>query len=178
MTGPFRSIESARRTGALAVLCLALVGAACRSAGSDIPLAHTADSPPALAREVLDALARGDRARLEELALTEDEFRTVVWPRLPSSRPEVGLPVDYAWSDLHQKSVGDMLTTLESLRGRRLELVDVAFRGETTDYEEFRVHRKSVLQVRAESGEVKQVRLFGSMIEYAGQVKVFSYVVD
>jgi hypothetical protein len=170
----------AHRTGVLAslLLSLAISLCGCGSAERPLPLAHTLQSPLALSREVMAAIARNDRARLDELALSEEEFRTVVWPRLPSSRPEVGLPIDYAWGDLHAKSAGYLSATLASFAGQHFELIDVQFRGETTDYERFRVHRTSVLEVRGESGETTRVRMFGSMIELDGRVKVFSYVVD
>jgi hypothetical protein len=183
--------EAVRYTGVLAALLAMGVAAACGSAErqrsvaeappsaeSHVPLRHTFESPEILARELLGAIERKDRARLEELALTEDEFKTIVWPRLPSSRPEAGLPVDYAWQDLHSKSVGYLITTLHEFGGQRLELIGLEFRGETTDYVRFQVRRRSTLDVRDESGNTRRVRLFGSMIEQDGRVKVFSYVVD
>ncbi len=183
--------EVGRRAGLLAGLIVSLaVGSACGSSEperflavapqrAEVPtLHHTRDSPETLARELLDAIERKDRARLEELALTEHEFKTVVWPQLPSSRPEVRLPVDYAWQDLHSKSIGYLITTLHEFGGQRLELIRIEFHGETTDYEQFHVHRRSVLEVRDEAGDTRRVRLFGSMIEQGGHVKVFSYVVD
>jgi hypothetical protein len=142
------------------------------------PLAHTVESPDVLGRELLNALSRRDRARLDELALNEDEFRAVVWPRLPASRPERALPFEYVWGDLHQKSIAYLGATVGGLGGQPLEFVGIRFLGDTTDYDEFRVHRDSILDVRTEAGDTTQVRVFGSMIEYAGRVKVFSYVVD
>jgi hypothetical protein len=178
-----RQDEGARRTGVL--IGWLLVGATALGcvptegpAEPPIPLSHTVASPEALGQGVLDALVTKDRTRLDELALSETEFRDVVWPELPSSRPEVGLPFAYAWGDLHQKSLGHLRTAVAALGGRRFELVGVRFLGETTDYGRFRVHRESALDVRTESGETTRIRVFGSMIEYAGRVKVFSYVVD
>ena len=48
--------------------------------------------------------SRRDRARLDALALSEQEFRDHVWPDLPAARPERNLPFSYVWGDLHQKS--------------------------------------------------------------------------
>ena len=176
-----RRHEGARRAGAL----LAVLFGSTLACGSveplpdpDIPLAHTEETPEALGREVLSALARQDRARLEALTLTEAEFRQVVWPLLPASRPEMGWPVDYVWGDHRMKSAAHLGETLASVGGRRFELLGVRFAGATTDYGEFRVHRDTVLEVRDESGDTKTFRVFGSTIEYAGRVKVFSYLAD
>jgi hypothetical protein len=171
--------EDARRVGSLTVAGLiGLLLSACAPAEPQVPLARAFASPQAVAEEVLGALARRDRAHLDALAMTEHEFRTVVWPMLPSSRPQVGLPADYVWQDLHARSTAHLLKTVEGVGGRAFDLVGVQFLGDTTDYDRFRVHRDSVLYVRTGSGETQRIRVFGSMIEYEGRFKIFSYVVD
>jgi hypothetical protein len=167
------------RTGALASsLLVAALAGGCGAAATPSSPAPWADSPEALARDVLRAVQRQDRARLEQLAVSEDEFRALVWPQLPSSRPEVGLPIEYAWNDLQTKSRAHLHNTVATFGGESFDFLQITFAGEVTDYDTFRVHRKSVLEVRADSGETERVRLFGSMIEQEGRVKVFSYVVD
>ena len=141
-------------------------------------LSHTADSPAALAREVLGAFERRDAARLRALALSEREFRDQVWPGLPASRPGRNLPAEYVWRELRQKSEGSLARLLASLGGRRLELVDVSFEGPTTRHGAYSVRRGTVLTVRDESGETGTLRAFGSTIETGGRVKVFSFVVE
>ena len=142
------------------------------------PLAHTFGSPEAVAEAVLDALAEDDGERLLALALSEMEFRTVVWPELPSSRPERGLPFEYAWGDLHQKSSNELRRLVARAGGRRYELLDMTFDGESTLYETFTVHRDSRLRVRDPEGIERDVRLFGSVLQRGGEYKLFSYVVD
>ena len=127
---------------------------------------------------MLDALAANDVERLEALALSETEFRTVVWPELPSSRPERGLPFDYAWGDLHQKSNNALRRLIAGQAGRRYQLLAVEFDGESTAYDTYTVHRESRLAVRDEHGAEMQLRFFGSVLERDGEYKVFSFVVD
>ena len=145
---------------------------------SPSPLGHTFASPDALAEAMLTALAEGNSAGLEALPLSELEFRTVVWPELPSSRPERGLPFDYVWGDLHQKSTNARLRLIDRHGGRHYDLLGVEFDGETTTYETYRVHRETVLTVRDETGEEVTLALFGSILERDGAFKLFSYVVD
>ncbi len=142
------------------------------------PLQRTFSSPEALSDAVLAALAARDADTLSSLALDELEFRTVVWPELPSSRPERGVPFDYAWGDLHQKSRNSLRRLLARYGGERYERVAVAFAGETTPYRTFRVHRETVLDVRDEDGNDLTVSLFGSILERDREFKLFSYVVD
>ena len=143
------------------------------------PLAGLFDSPEALARAVLEAFAMEDVEGLKALPLTKEEFRVHVWPKLPASRPERNVPFDYGWSDLHQKSVGSIASNFKRYRGRKLELLSITFQGETTDYESFVVRRKSMLRVKdRDTGEELTVALFGSVIEWNGKYKLFSYVTD
>ena len=154
------------------------VSSGCGTLATGPTLSSTLESPDALARAVVGALTTRDLARLQALAVTEKEFRTLVWPYLPASQPILGLPVDYAWRDHATKSAADLRTTLERHGGRALHVVEVASLGETTEYGPFRIRRDTVVTVRDEAGETARLRLFGSVIEQAGRVKVFSYIVD
>ena len=164
------------------VVLAALWTAAGCSVGDDnaplSPLHHTFPSPGALSEAVLFALADRDGDTLASLALSELEFRTAVWPDLPSSRPERGVPFDYAWGDLHQKSNNALRRLITRYGGQRYELVDVRFAGETTPYATYQVHRETVLDLRDEEGEELTLALFGSILERDGEFKLFSYVVD
>ena len=151
-----------------------LGGIACSSAP---PLADTSASSEALAAGVLDALTRGDRARLDAIALSEQEFRDHVWPDLPAARPERNLPFSYVWGDLHQKSNLSLARTLMAQRGKRHTLQRVTFAG-TTKYTNYVVHRDATFVVADPSGASTELRVCGSFIEKDGRWKVFSYVVD
>ena len=173
---------SVHRRFALLALVASLLAAGC--GGSDAgdagpsPLDGIFASPDALAEAVLTALENGDTATLEALPLSELEFRTVVWPELPSSRPERGLPFDYVWGDLHQKSTNARRRLIDRHGGKHYELLAVEFAGDPTEYETYRVHRETMLTVRNESGEEDTLALFGSILERDGAFKLFSYVVD
>src|SRR5687767_11808089 len=112
------------------------------------------------------------------MALSEEEFRDHVWPELPAARPERNLPFSYVWTDLRQKSESSLAQTLASRGGRHYELVDVRFIGPTTEYADYKVHRRTELIVKDEDGVEQTVRFFGSTLEKQGSFKVFSYVVD
>lgn len=151
----------------------------CASAacGSVPSMANAMGSPEALASAVLDALARGDRTRLDALALNEREFRDHVWPDLPAARPERNLPFSYVWGDLHQKSNMSLARTLIAQRGKRHTLQRVTFAG-TTKYANYVVHRDAKFVVADPSGASTDLRVCGSFLEKDGVWKVFSYVVD
>lgn len=163
---------------ALGVVLAGPVGApGCRSKAP--VLEQTFESPEALARAVVKGLDSRDITALRALTVTEHEFRKLVWPKLPAARPGRNIPWDYVWKDLHGKSAMQLQARVnEWQRGGDGEVVKVEFAGETTDYESFRVRRRSVITVRTPAGNETRQRLFGSMIEENGRYKVFSYVVD
>ena len=170
-----RRLRQPRAAGLLALTALTV--AAC---GSDAraPLSRTFESPEQAARAVLDGVAARNADALLDLAVDEHEFRQIVWPELPSSRPEVGLPAEYAWGRLTLNSRSQLSMTLAEHGGRRYDLIAVKFRGDTTRHETYTVHRETELVVRDASGATQTVQLFGSLLERDGQWKIFSYVVD
>jgi hypothetical protein len=153
-----------------------LPGTGCGSFG--VQLQHTHGSPKAVAEAVVAALDRRDTAVLERLAVTEQEFQRVVWPRQPAARPERNIPWNYAWRDLAGKSTLQLRGRIQEWPPSRLTVVDLAFDGETTDYGTYRVLRKSRVTLRDPEGRLTTARLFGSIIEQQGRFKVFSYVAD
>ncbi len=168
---------SPRRPAGVVSFALLLV-LACAGCGAPPPLANTHPSPEALAAAVLDALADNDRDGLAALALNGQEFRDVVWPELPSSRPERGVPVSYAWADLRQKSANALRRLVDRWGGRRFTLLGVAYDGETTDYGPYLVHRETRLRLLDETGREVEMHLYGSTLVRGDEHKVFSYVVD
>ncbi len=141
-------------------------------------LAHALSSDEALARAVLDAIARKDTAELIRLSLTKEEFEAIVWPTLPASRPAVGMPSRYVWQDTSNKSRAYLEKTMTDWGGRRLELIHIEFGGETTDAGVYSLSRKTRLVVRNEAGTEQSIRVFGSVIRQRGRSKVYSYIVD
>ena len=163
-----------------AIVAVVVVGATSviRSGRPSPQLAQTFDSAEAAARAVLEALAARDIGTLAHLAVTEHEFREIIWPELPSSRPEINLPVAYAWGTLAQNSQGSLASTLAAHGGRRYTLVTLRVTGRSTRYDTFTVHRDVALDVTDDAGVRRQVRVFGSLLERNGRWKVFSFVTD
>jgi hypothetical protein len=179
-SGNRRRVGSQSRARLLALLALvASAGAAgCGASAAGGRLEHTFAGSEEAARAVLEAVWTRDTERLLQLAVTEEEFRSVVWPRLPASRPEVGMPLDYLWRDTFARSRAGVGEVLRDHGGRRLHLDSVVFGGPSTDYGTFSIHPETRLTVTDDRGHRATVRLFGSMIESGGRWKVYGFVVD
>jgi hypothetical protein len=185
VTASRRRQEGPRLQGALLHLTLALVvslagtaGAADESAAAPAKgprFANTFDSPEALAREFLSLLAAGDPEQAVPLAISEREYKDVVWPEMPAA-PNV--PVNFAWDNMWPKSRYGLDHTFRRHGGQSLTLVRVVFAGETTEYKTFTVHRDARCVVRDADGKEQTLDLFGSVLEDGGRYKLFSFVVD
>lgn len=167
-----------RATGAVPFVAVLLVAAlalgACGGGGPRFD--QTFDSPRALAAAVLAGLEARDRAALERLALSEEEFREQVFPEMPAWGK---IPMEYVWGDLRQKSENQLAGVLDALGGKAFTVEEVLFDGGATAYETFVVHRKPRLVVRERSsGEKRDIAIFGSVIEHEGRYKLFSYVIN
>lgn len=164
--------------------CLALILAGCGT--SPQPAFSSRPTPPAwggsfdsadaLAAAVLERLAAGDRAGLAGLALSEHELRATVWPALPASRPDVGMPWAYFWRDHEARSGAHLAALVARHGGRRYRLANVTFDGER-QYGDVTIHRAPALDVDAPDGS-SRIRLFGSMAERNGHWKLYSFIVD
>jgi hypothetical protein len=134
------------------------------------------ESQQALVEEFLRALEAKDEARLESLALSEEEFKTEAYPEMPAYGK---IPADFAWQQLHEKSRAGLETVLAHQGGRAYALEAVTFRGDHTAYSSFVVHRRPMVKVRdRQTGEERTLALFGSILEHRGRFKLFSFNID
>jgi hypothetical protein len=162
----------------VAVIVAATGAVGCGSYAAAARLEDTFPTRESAAQAVLDAIWMRDSERLLRLAVTESEFQAVVWPRLPASRPEMGMPLSYLWSDMAGRNRAGVAEALQVHGRERLTLKAIDFAGPPTDYGAFRIHPKTSMTVSDERGRRATVRLFGSMIESGGRWKVYSFVVD
>ena len=156
---------------------LVLGAGACGTSAAPGPLSLAHDSKDAAAEAFLRSLAARDRATLSGMAVSESEFLKYVWPALPASRPDVGMPAGRAWADQAQRNAAYLSQTLAEHGGLEYRLLAVTFAGETTDYGAYQIHRETTLDVRGPNGPAT-LRLFGSLMESGGRWKIYSFVVD
>jgi hypothetical protein len=158
-------------------LLTALLTTGCADTPTAIPLTPSFDSKEAAAQAALDAIWSRDADQLARLAVSESEFLKHVWPALPASAPDVGMPADRAWTDQSMKNRGYLAQVLAEHGGHRYALVRVAFAGPPTTYDTLTIHPEATLVVR-EGGQEQSLRVFGSMIESGGRWKIYSFIVD
>lgn len=128
-----------------------------------------------LASALLAALRRGDRAALERLLVTEDEFRTFFWPEFPQSRPYLKVPTGEAWGFHRATQAENVGAAIDALRGRSLDLEGVEL-ARRMDFTNFTMVRDVVLWTRdAETGARLGLRIVPTFVERHGRWKAYAF---
>jgi hypothetical protein len=127
-----------------------------------------------LARAVVSALEDGDRKALQELCVTEEEFRVILWPEFPQSRPATGATAEDGWYFLTRRNQGGVDKALQELGGRRLDLVHAERAGDVAAYRNFRLHHDVRIVVRNERGQEDTLAVIRSVAERKGVFKIYS----
>lgn len=154
-----------------AVLTLAFTLGACGiDEGS---LSHSQASADDLARAVVAALEAEDTTALEELWVTEAEYRTLLWDELPESQH---LEFEFVW-DLNRRNSRDgMSRALSRFGGEDFEFLRIEFTEEPEVYETFTLHRGTELWVRRVSdGEEGVLPVLDVVLERDGRWKLMNY---
>jgi hypothetical protein len=136
----------------------------------------TFKSPEAVTEAFLRAVEAQDRSRLEELALSEREYRLEVFPEMTAYGD---IPSEFAWSQLDGRNRYGASFVLAREGGRAWDLERIVFTGGATAYQTFVVHRDPLLHLRdRRTGERREMALFGSILEHGGRYKLLSLNID
>ena len=126
------------------------------------------------------AAVSGDADRMRSLAVTEEEFRDLVWPTLDIAKlPKSGFTWEFVWSQHQLKHEKCLMRTSHDLAGGEIDIVDITFEGRTTDHGSFKIHRDSRVEVLRADGTTEALAVFGSLLETAdGRYKIYSFIND
>jgi len=138
-----------------------------------MPFTGGARSLRELGEAVLGALHAEDADSLLRLCITPDEFRVILWPEFPQSRPATGLHWDDAWPVLHGRLNGGSLGSVRESGGHYYTLLRV----ETTSvapYKNFRLHNGVTIVARDDEGREVRYTTVRSVAERRGKFKIYS----
>lgn len=162
-------IRSVGLTGALCLsTCLAL---AC--GGGDDALSHSKGSAEELAQAVLDGLEARDRAALEELLVTREEHRELLWDELPE-RTYLSFEVARELNERNTRK--GLARALDRFGGEAYELIDLEFTDPPEVYETFTWHFGPRLRVRRVSdGREGELPILDVVLERNGRWKLMNF---
>ena len=138
-----------------------------------VPFTGGAKSMKALGEAILGAFHAERADSLLQLTVTMNEFRDVLWPEFPQSRPATGLRWDDAWPVLYGRLNGGSLAAVREFGGHPYTLLRVEVAA-VVPYRNFKLHNGVAIVARDDTG--REVRFTGvrSIAERRGRFKVYS----
>jgi hypothetical protein len=149
------------------IVSASLAGAASVSTG--------ASSPEALLKQVLVGLEARDEKSLQELVITEEEFKKYVWPHLQGTLSSIGrVRADQYFVTYMKASDAGLADRLNALGGQKWEVVKVNFGAERKGKgHRILSHAEAVL--RNSSGEQKTFPIAGTVLDEGGTYKIATF---
>jgi hypothetical protein len=137
------------------------------------PFRGGAQSLDALGRTVCRALHVGSKDSLMALCVTDDEFRDILWPEFPQSRPVVGLQWEDAWPILYARLNAGNAHAVRDWGGHQYE-----FKSLTADsigqYKNFKLYSRLTLVAKDDEGTVHRWTWLRSVAARKGRYKIYS----
>jgi hypothetical protein len=134
-------------------------------------------SMKAMGLAVCRALHQHSVDSLLTLCVTDHEFRDILWPEFPASRPAAGIEWEDAWGVLFARLHGGSVSAMGDYGGHYYEFL----RWEHTThpdtlvrYKNFRLHNHMVLVARDDEGQVQRFLWLRSIAERKGVFKIYS----
>lgn len=126
-----------------------------------------------LGRAVCAALQSGRPDSLLALSLRSDEFRVILWPEFPASRPATGLRWDDAWQILWGHLNGGSVSAVREAEGHDYTLVEV-HKARTREYRNFRLHEGITVTARDNQGTLRSFSFIRAIAERKGRFRIYS----
>jgi hypothetical protein len=139
----------------------------------DMPFTGGAKSLDALGRAMCGAYHASSVDSMLKLCVTQDEFRVILWPEFPQSRPATGVHWDDAWPVLFGRLNGGSVSSVRDMGGHVYQLVSVS-RGTTVQYKNFKLHNDVKFVVQDDEGQTRTIDWIRSIAERKGRFKVYS----
>jgi hypothetical protein len=139
-----------------------------------MPFRVGARSLDALGRAVCGALHGDTPDSLLRLCVDEREFRDILWPEFPQSRPATGLRWEDAWPVLWGRLNGGSVSATRELASHVYTLLRVERTATTRRFRNFRLHEGLVLVVKDEEGREQRFDWIRAVAERRGRFKIYS----
>ncbi len=138
-----------------------------------MPFRGGARSLEALGRAVCGALHTEAPDSMLKLCISADEFRVILWPEFPQSRPATGLVWSDGWQVLQGRLNGGSVAFARDFGGHVYTLLAVESSG-VKAFRNFRLHDGIVLVAKDDEGKTHRFPFIRSVAERKGRFKIYS----
>jgi len=140
----------------------------------NVPFTGGARSMDALARAICGAFHAESVDSMLALCVNSAEFREILWPEFPQSRPATGIRWDDAWQILWGRLNGGSVASVREYGGHVYTFVRVERTAATVEYKNFKLHNGVTLVLKDDEGQVKRLSWIRSVAERKGRFKIYS----
>jgi hypothetical protein len=110
---------------------------------------------------------------LMTLCVADSEFRVILWPEFPNSRPATGIQWDFAWITLYARFHAGCSQTIRDYGGHYYEFLSLQ-PDSITQFKNFRMYSRISMFVKNEGGEVEQWKWLRAVVERKGRYKIYA----
>lgn len=127
-----------------------------------------------LGRAVCRALHSGQPDSLLRLCVESDEFRVILWPEFPQSRPATGLHWDDAWVILFGRLNGGSVSAARQYGDHYYTFLKLERTAATVNYRNFKLHTGITIVAKDDEGAVQRFTFIRAIAERRGRYKIYS----
>jgi hypothetical protein len=138
-----------------------------------MPFRAGAPSLRGLGRSVCRALHTLAPDSMLALCVRSDEFRVILWPEFPQSRPATGLRWDDAWQILWGRLNGGSVSSVREFGDHYWEFVKIDYAA-VVPYKNFKLYNGITITARSDEGRIERLTFIRSIAERAGRFKIYS----
>ena len=126
-----------------------------------------------LGRAVCRVVHHKNLDSLMALCVADSEFRVILWPEFPNSRPATGIQWDFAWSVLYGRQHGGCSQTIRDYGGHVYQFLSLQS-DSVMLYKNFKLYSRVSLFVRDDQGQIEQWKWLRAVVERKGRYKIYS----
>ena len=127
-----------------------------------------------LARLVCRALHQDDPDSMAALCVNSAEFRTILWPEFPQSRPATGLHWDDGWTILYGRLNGGCVSSTREYGSHYYTFLRIERTAKTVAYKNFKLHNGITIVAKDDEGAIQRFTFIRSIAERKGRFKIYS----
>jgi len=127
----------------------------------------------ALGRAVCHALHTGVPDSMLALCVRSDEFRVILWPEFPQSRPATGLRWDDAWVILWGRLNGGSVSSVREYEDHTRQFLRLEY-TKMVPYRNFRLYNGVTIVAKNDEGRIEEITFIRSIAERRGRFKIYS----
>ncbi|MGH7741592.1 MAG: hypothetical protein ACRENS_06165 [Candidatus Eiseniibacteriota bacterium] len=139
----------------------------------DVPFVGGTKSMNLLGMAICRAVHHQSLDSLMKLCIDSKEFREILWPEFPNSRPMTGMTWDFAWMTTFSRLHGGCAQACRDYGGHVYQLISM-HPDSVMQYKNFKMYSRIKMMVKSDEGETLQWKWMRGVVMRKGRYKIYS----